>query len=106
MARLGIPGLTAALVLKGELVWSGGFGTADIENQLPARPETVYRLASVSKPITAAAVLQLAERGKLDLDAPIQKYVPAFPDKGLPITVRQLLAHQGGIRHVSQEEWS
>jgi serine beta-lactamase-like protein LACTB, mitochondrial len=105
MERSGIPGLTAALVLNGELQWTKGFGTADIENGVPAKPETVYRIASISKPITATAVMQLAERGKLDLDAPVQKYVPSFPDKPWPITTRQLLGHQGGIRHEADEEW-
>jgi serine beta-lactamase-like protein LACTB len=105
MARLGIPGLTVAVVINGELKWTTGYGIADLENAVPARPETVYRLASISKPITAAAVLQLAEQGKLDLDAPIRKYVPAFPEKKWPVSLRQLLAHQGGIRHVMQDEW-
>jgi CubicO group peptidase (beta-lactamase class C family) len=103
--RTGIPGLTAALVIDGELQWTKGFGTADLENSVPAKAETVYRLASLSKPITAAAVMQLAERGKVDLDAPVQKYVPSFPEKPWPITPRQLLCHQAGIRHEADEEW-
>jgi CubicO group peptidase (beta-lactamase class C family) len=72
---------------------------ADLENFVPATPSTLFRLASVSKPITATAILQLWERGKLDLDAPIQKYCPAFPQKEWPITTRELLNHLGGIRH-------
>src|SRR6186713_3280323 len=63
MERSGIPGLTAALVINGELQWTRGFGTADLENSVPARADTVYRLASISKPITATAVMQLVERG-------------------------------------------
>jgi CubicO group peptidase (beta-lactamase class C family) len=105
MERTGIPGLTAALVIDGELQWTKGFGTADLENGVPAKPETVYRLASISKPITATAVMQLAERGKLDLDAPVQRYVPSFPEKPWPITSRQLLCHEAGIRHEADEEW-
>ncbi len=66
---------------------------------VPAKASTVYRLASISKPITATAVMQLVERGKLDLDAPIQKYCPAFPEKRWGITLRQLLGHLGGVRH-------
>ena len=95
----GIPGLSAAAGFGGRLQWAEGFGTADVENQVPARPETVYRLASISKPITAVAALQLAERGRLDLDAPIRTYVPTFPKKRWPITARQILCHQSGIRH-------
>ena len=105
MARLGIPGLSAAIVRERELRWSSGYGLADVENELPATPATVYRLASVSKPITAIAVLQLVERGRLDLDSPIQRYVPSFPEKPWPITVRQLLAHQSGLRNWTDEEF-
>jgi len=72
---------------------------------VPATPASVYRLASVAKPITATAVLQLAERGKLDLDAPIQRYVPGFPEKPWPITARHLLAHQSGVRNWTREEF-
>jgi CubicO group peptidase (beta-lactamase class C family) len=87
------------------LRWSAGYGLADIENDVPATPASVYRLASVAKPITATAVLQLAERGRLDLDAPIQRYVPDFPEKPWPITARHLLAHQSGIRNWTDEEF-
>jgi CubicO group peptidase (beta-lactamase class C family) len=105
LPRLGAPGLSIAIVRDRELRWSAGYGLADLENEVPATPASVYRLASVAKPITATAVLQLVERGKLDLDAPIQRYVPGFPEKPWPITARQLLAHQSGIRNWSQEEF-
>ena len=82
-----------------------GYGLADVENSVPAKAETAYRLASVTKPMTAVTVLRLAEQGKLDLDAPIQRYVPSFPDKGRPITARLLLGHLGGIRHYSEGEF-
>jgi CubicO group peptidase (beta-lactamase class C family) len=72
---------------------------ADLENLVPATSQTLYRLASISKPITAAAAMLLYEHGKLDLDAPVQKYCPAFPGKEAPITTRQLLGHLSGIRH-------
>jgi len=103
MERQRIPGLSVAVVLENELRWSEGFGFADIENQVPAKATTVYRLGSISKPITAVAVLQLAERGTLDLDAPIQRYCSAFPAKPWPLTSRHLLAHQSGIRHYRSE---
>lgn len=105
LPRLGAPGLSIGVVRDRELRWSAGYGLADLENDVPATPATVYRLASVAKPITATAVLQLAERGKLDLDAPIQRYVPGFPEKPWPITARQLLAHQSGVRNWSREEF-
>lgn len=97
--RLKIPGLTVSIGEDLRLAWTKGFGVADLENQVPASPATMYRIGSISKPITAVAILQLAERGKLDLDAPIQKYVPLFPQKPWPITARELLGHLGGIRH-------
>jgi serine beta-lactamase-like protein LACTB, mitochondrial len=99
MSQAGIPGLSAAIVADGKLVWANGYGLADIENFVPAKASTVYRLASISKSITAVAVMQLVERGKLDLDAPVQKYCSAFPNKQWPVTTRQLLAHLGGVRH-------
>lgn len=98
MSRLGIPGLSLA-VAQGDFVrFEEGFGFSDVENSVPARPETVYRLASLSKPLTAAAVLRLSESGRLDLDAPVTRYCPEFPEKAWPVTSRQLLCHQGGVR--------
>lgn len=81
------------------LAWSRGFSLADLENAVPVTTKTVCRFASISKPITAVAVLQLAEQDKLDLDAPIQRFVPGFPKKAWPVTTKQLLNHPGGVRH-------
>jgi serine beta-lactamase-like protein LACTB, mitochondrial len=103
MSRQNIPGLSVAIVTDRKLRWSNGYGLADLENNVPAKSATVYRLGSISKSITAIAVMQLAERGKLDLDAPIQKYCPAFPQKQWPITARQLLGHLAGVRHYKSE---
>src|SRR5215471_18356457 len=89
MSRDDIPGLSVAVVTGTELRWSNGYGLADLENFVPAKSLTVYRLGSISKPITATAVMQLAEHGKLDLDAPVQNYCPAFPLKPWPIISRQ-----------------
>jgi serine beta-lactamase-like protein LACTB, mitochondrial len=99
MSANSVPGISAAIVENGEYGWSQGFGMADLENFVPATSRTLYRLASVSKPLTATAAMQLWERGKLNLDAPVQTYCPAFPQKEWPITTRQVLAHLGGIRH-------
>jgi serine beta-lactamase-like protein LACTB len=103
MAANSVPGISAAVVQDGELVWSEGFGMADLENFVPATSFTLFRLGSISKPITATAILQLSERGKLDLDAEVQKYCPAFPKKEWPITTRELLGHLGGIRHYNPD---
>jgi len=100
MAANSVPGISVAVVKDGEYVWSAGFGMADLENSVPATSQTLYRLASVSKPITAVAAMQLWQQGKLNLDAPVQKYCPAFPEKPEgPITTRELLSHMAGIRH-------
>lgn len=104
MARQGIPGLTIAVGIRDGVLWSRGFGLADVENNVPATPDTVYRLASLAKPITATAAMRCVEQGKLDLDAPVQKYVPQFPVKPHPLMVRHLLSHFGGIRHYRGEE--
>lgn len=99
-----IPGLAIAIVTGGEIRWQKAYGLADVENAVPAETTTVFRIASVTKPLTATAALQLVERGKLDLDAPVQKYAPAFPVKAQPITTRQLLGHLSGIRHYKTDE--
>ena len=98
MAERQIPGLSAAVAVNGQILWSEGFGYADIEKKIPACPHTQYRIGSVSKLFTAAAMMRLYEQGRLDIDAPIQKYVPSFPDKGHVITARQLASHRAGIR--------
>src|SRR5512143_4225477 len=103
MSRLGIPGLSIAVAVDHKLQWSNGYGLADVENYVPAKAMTAYRLGSISKPITATAVMQLAERGKLDLDAPIQKYWPALPEKQWPVTARLLLGHLSGVRHYKSD---
>lgn len=103
MSKLGIPGLSVAVVVDHKLRWSNGYGLADVENFVPSKAMTAYRLGSISKPITAAAVMQLAERGKLDLDAPIQKYCPAFPAKQWPVTALLLLGHLSGVRHYNSD---
>ncbi len=97
-----IPGMTIGFIRWGngeERTWVEGFGYSDLENEVPTKKQTAYRLGSVSKPMTAAAVLLLAERGEIDLDAEVQTYVPYFPKKKWSVTVRQLLGHLGGISH-------
>jgi len=92
------PGLSVGFK-KGDFIWTKGFGFSNLENKVPAKAATSYRLASITKTITAIAVLQLVEAGKIDLDAEVQTYVPYFPEKKWPVTVRLLLGHIGGISH-------
>jgi CubicO group peptidase (beta-lactamase class C family) len=93
------PGVAVSIVLDGKPAFARGYGEADTAHHRPVTPDTLFRLASVSKPITATGAMQLWQAGKLDLDAPIQKYCPQFPVKPYPITTRELLGHLGGIRH-------
>lgn len=105
MAEHGIPGLSVAVLVDGTVVWSEGFGYANLEHRIPVTPLTRLRIGSVSKPVTAAALGKLVEEGRLDLDAPVQRYVPSFPQKRWPITTRQLAGHLAGIRHYRGDEF-
>jgi CubicO group peptidase (beta-lactamase class C family) len=100
-----LPGLSVAVAVDGEIIWSEGFGFADVENRVPVTPLTRFRIASISKPVTAAALGLLIEQGRLDLDAPVQRYVPSFPQKPWPITTRLLAGHLAGIRHYDGNEF-
>ncbi|HEX7089980.1 MAG TPA: serine hydrolase domain-containing protein [Longimicrobiales bacterium] len=105
MAEHAIPGMSVAVLVDGAIAWSEGFGFADLEHRVPVTPLTRMRIGSVSKPVTAAAIGKLVEQGRLDLDAPVQRYVPSFPEKRWPITTRQLAGHLAGIRHYRGNEF-
>src|SRR5258708_5612239 len=94
-----VPGVSVAVVENGQYEWGAGFGLADLENNAPASEHTLFRLASISKSLTATAAMQLWEREQLDLDAPVQKYCPSFAQKPWTITTREVLGHLAGIRH-------
>ena len=104
LAERGYPGISVAVSVHGETVWSEGFGYADLEHRVPMWPSTKFRVGSISKPMTAAAVAMLVEDGRLDLDLPVQYYVPSFPVKEYPITTRHLGGHLAGIRHYRGSE--
>ncbi len=106
--RMGVEseyGLALAVSACGEVVWQSAYGFADIENQTPVTNDTKFRIGSVSKTLTATALGQLAAQGQLDLDAEVQTYVPDFPRKEFPITVRQVGGHIAGIRHYEGNEF-
>ena len=100
------PGMQVAISFKNVQVYSKGFGLADLEHRIAVTPTTAFRTASLAKPITATAVMQLVEARRLDLDAPIQQYCPAFPKKEWLVTARLILGHQAGIRHYKSGESS
>jgi len=89
--RLRIPGLSAIIVKDQAVAWSKGFGYADLAQRVPATPDTLYSIASVTKPIAATLVLQLVEQGKLDLDTPASRYSGDFKDD--TVKVRHLISH-------------
>ena len=101
----GAPGVSVSVAHNGEIVFSQGLGYAEMDNLTPSTSGTVYNIASVSKTMAAVAVMQLVEKGEVNLDDPIQKYVPYFPEKRWPVTVRQILTHTSGIRHYREGEF-
>jgi len=98
MAKNHTPGLSLAVVRDGKVAYENGYGFADIENKVPATPETVYEIGSVTKQFTAAMVLQLLGEGKLKLDESIRAYLPDLPEAWKPVTVWNLLTHTSGIK--------
>lgn len=104
MDEAGVPGASVAVAVDGVIVWSEGFGWADVEQGVPVTTLTKFRAGSVSKTMTASGLGVLVERGLLDLDTPVQEYVPDFPEKRWPVTVRQLGGHTAGVRHYRDGE--
>ena len=102
--RTGVAGLAAAAAVDGRLVWADGFGWANLQHRVEAGAQTVSRIGSISKPVAAAAAMLLVEEGRLDLDAPISRYLPDYP-RGADITTRQLLSHTAGVRHYRGDEF-
>ena len=99
-----LPGLSVAVGAGGDIVWTEGFGWADLENRVPVAPHLRFRIGHASKALTSAAVGLLVEKGRLHLDDEIQTSVPAFPKKQWPVTLRQLMGHVAGVRHYEGEE--
>lgn len=104
VADLNLPGLSVAVGVEGEVVWAEGFGFADIHDRVAVTPETRFRALAASMALTSAGVGLLVEKNQLKLDDEIQTYVPEFPKKAWPVTLRQLMAHQGGIRNDGGDE--
>ena len=90
---------------SGAIVWSGSLGQSDLEDGARVSSRTRFRIGSLSKLLTGAAAARLYDQGLLDLDAPIQQYVPLFPNKAGKITARLLLGHLSGIRHYRPSEY-
>jgi len=99
-----LPGLSVAVGVGGDIVWAEGFGWADLENRVPVAPDTRFRIGTASKALTSAAVGLLLEKDQLKLDVEIQTYVPEFPKKQWPVTLRQLMGHLAGVRNDAGDE--
>ncbi len=104
MQRQHIPGLSLAVVKKGKLILAKGYGLANVEHNVPAKPETIYQSGSLGKQFTATAVMLLVEEGKLRLDDKITKYLDGTPQAWKGITVRHLLTHTSGIKNYGPED--
>jgi CubicO group peptidase (beta-lactamase class C family) len=99
-----LPAISVAVMSDSEILWSEAFGFAHLEHQVPATVRTKFRIGSISKSLTSVALGALMESGQLDLDADVRIYVPEYPDKGQPITTRQLAGHLSGIPHYNRED--
>jgi CubicO group peptidase (beta-lactamase class C family) len=97
MARRHIPGLALLVIRDGKIVRAQGYGFANLEHQVPVRPETIFQSGSMGKQFTATAVMMLVEEGKIGLDDSITKYFPDAPPAWKPVTIRQLLSHTAGF---------
>ena len=94
-------GFSVAVIRRGQPVLANGYGYADLAEEVPASANTIYRLASITKQFTAAAILHLAEEGKLSLEDRISDYLPDYPASGRRITIRHLLSHTSGLSDVA-----
>ncbi len=99
-----LPGLSVAVGVGDAIVWAEGFGWADLEDRVPVAPDTRFRIGTASTVLTAAAVGLLLEKGLLQLDNQIQTYVPEFPEKPWPVTLRHVMGHVAGVRNDGGDE--
>lgn len=100
-----VPSISVGISSKGKIVYQNAVGYSDLENTTQANPKTIYRIASISKSITAVAIMQLYEKGKIGLDEDVRKYISYFPRKKWKFTIRQLLSHTAGIRNYHNNEF-
>src|SRR5688572_14957934 len=103
LKETGIPSISIALLKDDAILWTGAFGYSHLKLKVPATPRTIYSTGSCFKSVTALAAMQLVERGKLKLDAPVNDYLGEFRIKdrsseGQPVTLRHLLSHHSGLR--------
>jgi serine beta-lactamase-like protein LACTB len=100
-----VPAISISVWRDDGVIWSEAFGTADLEHNVPATRDSLFRIGSISKALTASLAARLSDEGLINLDADIREVLPSFPDKGAIITLRQLLGHLGGIRHYKSKDY-
>jgi CubicO group peptidase (beta-lactamase class C family) len=108
VSRWGVPGLGVGIVENGEIVYARGFGVQSLETGVPVTPDSIFCLASIGKCFVASAVMQLAEQGKLELDAPLVQYLPYFrldDERYGQITIRRMLSHTSGMPDMDEAEY-
>lgn len=96
--KLDVPAMAVAVTVDGKIVWRAVTGFADVERRIPAGHNTMFRIGSTSKAVTAIAVGTLIDQSKLDLGRSIQTYVKSFPEKRWPVNLGQVMSHRAGIR--------
>lgn len=104
LAEQNLPGVSVAVAAGGEIVWAEGFGFADLENRVTVTPETRFPIGTASTMLTSAGAGLLIEERLLKLDERIQTYVPEFPEKQWPVTLRHLMSHQSGLKSDGGDE--
>ncbi|MBX3388554.1 MAG: beta-lactamase family protein [Phycisphaeraceae bacterium] len=106
LAEPGAAAVSVAVARNGEIIFAKAYGLADVELDVPATPDSLFRIGSVTKQFSAAAIMRLVEQGKVSLDAEIQTYLPDFPKKDHPVTIREILTHTSGIwSYTSDGKW-
>ena len=107
LQKPGAAGLSIAIARNGKMIVAKGYGLADVEFDVPADAQTIFRIGSITKQFTSAAIMRLIEQGKLSLDDPMTKFLPDYPMQGNVVTIRNLLNHTSGIKSMTDlgEEW-
>ena len=103
--RLDLPGVMVAIGVDGEIVAREAVGWADVDRKTPVASDSLFRIGSLSKLLTATAAMRLHQAGRFDLDAPLKRYLPAVPEDKGAITARQILGHLAGFRHYGRDDY-
>src|SRR6266496_770007 len=107
MTKRHIPGVSVAVIRDGKVILASSYGQANVELSVPVTPDSVFKLASVTKPFTATAIMMLVEEGKISLDGRLAEYLPNLPSQWANVTVRQALSHTSGVAdYLQAPRWS